>query len=187
MTTISCPLCHSTTQTDAALADCPSCGSALPSSSSVEAPKQSVAGSASLGISATTSSGEESASELRALGITAKATPQGVVVQVADPQGAPPAAPPAGPAVVPVSTPIAPVSTPVAPVSTGTKVLSGVEIALDDIAAVAKLIAANFAGTPVAAVFQLLGPAAGIGAAVLAQHLKQQGFDLSALQPADIL
>jgi len=183
MTTISCPLCHSTTQTDAALADCPSCGSALPSSSSVEAPKQSVAGSASLGISATTSSGEESASELRALGITAKATPQGVVVQVPDPQGAPPA----GPAVVPVSTPIAPVSTPVAPVSTGTKVLSGVEIALDDIAAVAKLIAANFAGTPVAAVFQLLGPAAGIGAAVLAQHLKQQGFDLSALQPADIL
>jgi hypothetical protein len=65
--------------------------------------------------------------------------------------------------------------------------LSGVEIALDDIAAIAKLIAANFAGTPVAAVFQLLGPAAGIGAAVLAQHLKQQGFDLSALQPADIL
>jgi len=180
MTTISCPLCHSTTQTDAALADCPSCGSALPGSASVEAPKQSIAGSASLGISATASSGEESASELRALGITAKATPQGVVVQVPDPQGAPPAAPPAGPAVVPVSTPVA-------PVSTGTKVLAGVEIALDDIAAVAKLIAANFAGTPVAAVFQLLGPAAGIGAAVLAQHLKQQGFDLSALQPADIL
>ncbi len=55
--------------------------------------------------------------------------------------------------------------------------------ALDDVNEIATIITKSFAGTPVAMIFQLLGPAAGIGAAVLHQHLQHVGFDLSQLKP----
>lgn len=71
--------------------------------------------------------------------------------------------------------------------STGEKVATGILIGLEDVNAVAKVISQNFAGTPVASIFALLGPAAGIGAAVLAQHLAHRGFDLSTLKDAEIL
>ncbi|MHB8613963.1 MAG: hypothetical protein ACYDAL_16300 [Candidatus Dormibacteraceae bacterium] len=63
------------------------------------------------------------------------------------------------------------------------KILTGIEIGLEDVNAVAALVAKEFAGTPVAAIFQLLGPAAGIGSAVLHQYLTNTGFDLSKLKP----
>lgn len=73
---------------------------------------------------------------------------------------------------------------PAAPVeSMATKVEKGLAIGLDDVDAVAGLIAKSFAGTPIATIFALLGPAAGIGAAVLHQHLLNVGFDLSQLKP----
>lgn len=71
--------------------------------------------------------------------------------------------------------------------STAQKIEGGLAIALDDVSIVAKIIGDNFAGTPVAAIFKLLGPAAGIGAAVLHQHLANRGFDLSTLKYAEIL
>jgi hypothetical protein len=77
---------------------------------------------------------------------------------------------------------------PAAPaVSTGEKVATGIEIGLTDVSAVAKIVSEDFAGTPVAAIAKLLGPLAGLGAAVLAQHLAHRGFDLSTLKDAEIL
>lgn len=71
--------------------------------------------------------------------------------------------------------------------STGEKVATGIEIGLTDVSAIAKVVSANFAGTPVAAIAAMLGPLAGLGAAVLAQHLAHRGFDLSTLKDAEIL
>jgi hypothetical protein len=71
--------------------------------------------------------------------------------------------------------------------TTGHKILAGLDIALVDAGVVAKFIGDNFAGTPVAGIFKLLGPLAGIGAAVLHRHLTSVGFDLSTLQDAEIL
>jgi hypothetical protein len=84
------------------------------------------------------------------------------------------------------SAPAAAPAAPAAPAeSTAVKVEKNVEIALEDVDAVAALITKSFAGTPIAAIFGMLGPAAGIGAAVLHQHLLHKGFDLSQLQPID--
>ncbi len=91
----------------------------------------------------------------------------------------------------PAPTPAAPaaeVAAPAAPAeSTGEKVATGIEIGLTDVSAIAKVVSGNFAGTPVAAIATLLGPLAGLGAAVLAQHLAHRGFDLSTLKDAEIL
>jgi hypothetical protein len=79
-------------------------------------------------------------------------------------------------------------ATPAAPTeSTGEKIATGIEIGLVDVNAVAKVISQNFAGTPIATIAALLGPLAGLGAAVLAQHLAHKGFDLSTLKDAEIL
>lgn len=97
-------------------------------------------------------------------------------------------APASAPAIVaPAATSGTDGAAPVAPESTGAKIATGIEIGLADVNAVAGLISKEFAGTPVAAIFSLLGPIAGIGAAVLAQHLSNRGFDLSQLKPAEIL
>lgn len=77
---------------------------------------------------------------------------------------------------------------PLAPVeSIAHKILAGLAMGLDDVNVVSKFIGDNFAGTPVATIFKLLGPAAGIGAAVLHRHLTNTGFDLSSLKDAEIL
>lgn len=167
MATIQCSSCGATTQTDSALTNCPSCQAAIAPGDFAAAPVQSVAGDAK----------PESAADLAALGVeTANTQKHANVVEVPAPA---PAA--AAPAPAPADPP------PAAPVSAGTKIAEGIEIGLADTAAVAKLIGDNFAGTPIAAIFKLLGPAAGIGAAVLAQHLENRGFDLAKLQPVEIL
>lgn len=72
---------------------------------------------------------------------------------------------------------------PIAPkVPLATAIEQNAAIALDDVNEIATIITKSFAGTPVATIFALLGPAAGIGAAVLHQHLQFQGFDLSKLK-----
>jgi hypothetical protein len=84
------------------------------------------------------------------------------------------------------SAPAAAPAAPAAPAeSTAVKIESNIELALEDVNAVAGLIGKSFSGTPIAAIFAMLGPAAGIGAAVLHQHLLNQGFDLSRLKPID--
>ncbi|HLZ12554.1 MAG TPA: hypothetical protein VKP58_08200 [Candidatus Acidoferrum sp.] len=161
MATVTCQKCGATTQTDNPLQNCPSCNTPLVESGStvIAAPKQSVAGNST---------------ELAPAVEEVKAAP---AEAPALPQTSAPA---------PIEMP-SPAPSPTPGESMGRKIAEGVEIGLSDVAAVSKLIGDNFSGTPIAAIFKLLGPAAGIGAAVLAQHLTNQGFDLSSLKPAEIL
>ena len=100
-----------------------------------------------------------------------------------DPAPASDSAAPADPAPAPADP-----AAPAAPAeSTGEKVATGIEIGLTDVSAIAKVVSGNFAGTPVAAIAALLGPIAGLGAAVLAQHLTHRGFDLSTLKDAPVI
>ncbi len=162
MATVTCVKCGATTQTDNPLANCPSCNTPLIESGSAIAgnTSQSVAGNS------------PAPAPAPAAAIDATATAKGIEVVVPAPAPAPAPAPTPAPA---------------PQESTGVKIATGIEIGLEDVSAVAKLIGDNFAGTPIAAIFKLLGPAAGIGAAVLAQHLSNRGFDLTSLKPAEIL
>ena len=155
---LSCPECKATSSSDAEIKNCPACG-APAATSNASNPAQVAGGNA-------------------AEGVDSKVTPidAGKTVSQAESSAAP----------TEVSAANSPA--PAAPVESKTdKVLGDVAIGLDDVNAVASLIAKEFAGTPVAGIFALLGPAAGIGAAVLHAHLTNKGFDLSQLKPIDTL
>lgn len=182
MQSFTCTNCNSTTQTDAVLKDCPACKMPLAESKTevAEATNQSVAGNtppvtdtSAAAVAARDAANLQAEADLKARAAAAAKAQEAPVLTVADVQPTPA---PAAPAPVP-----APVE------STGNKIVEGLAIGLADLSAVAKLIGDNFAGTPIAAIFKLLGPAAGIGAAVLAQHLQHKGFDLSTLKDADVL
>jgi hypothetical protein len=172
MATVTCPACKATIQAEAIPANCPACSAALGGSATSVAPNQSVAGTAKIA---------EIAPAPSSAGPAAPSSPAAPPVTPVSPPANVAAAPPA-----PVA-PAAPASAPPPAESTAEKVLTGIDIGLTDISAIAKVIATYFPGTPVEAIFKLLGPAAGIGAAVLAQHLSYKGFDLSTLKDAEIL
>jgi hypothetical protein len=165
MQNLTCSTCGASTQTDGDIKACPACQT--PVTVTHTAPVQSVAGNVTA-IDAAIATAEKDLAVRSAAAAAAESAP---VVEVPNPTASASASQPA-PAPAP---------------SVADKVETGMAIALDDVNAVAKLIAANFAGTPIEAIFKLLGPAAGIGAAVLHQHLQHASFDLSALKPAEIL
>ncbi|HLZ52075.1 MAG TPA: hypothetical protein VKP61_15115 [Candidatus Acidoferrum sp.] len=167
MQTLSCTNCGATSSSDSPIKVCPACNKPAESNSSEPA---SVAGG-------NAADGADSVAKTDAAIASAEKTLEQQVETQAAASGSPVV-------VVPPATSAATVSSTPAPAeSTAQKIETGLAIGLDDVNAVAKLVATSFAGTPVAAIFALLGPAAGIGAAVLHQHLTNAGFDLSKLQP----
>jgi hypothetical protein len=160
MQVLTCSKCGATSQSDLGIAACPSCGE---KGDAVAASVQSVAGDS----------------------VPAAVPAAALTVEMLKPETLPAATPIAAGPAAPAADPSAPAAQP--GLSTVQKIESGVEIGLDETAAIAKIIGDNFAGTPVAAIFKLLGPLAGIGAAVLHQHLTNRGFDLSTLKDAEIL
>jgi hypothetical protein len=173
MTSLNCPKCGAASQSDSQIKNCPSCGAAAETQ---EAPKQSVAG-----VFSESDSSAAAVTHRETLSAEAAGSPAPAVAAPDPTAAAPAATTPTVPTPAPAAAQTAPAE------STSEKVLTGVAIGLEDVSAVAKLIGDSFAGTPIAAIFKLLGPAAGIGAAVLAQHLQSRGFDLSTLKDAEIL
>jgi hypothetical protein len=169
-----------------------SSGSSSGSASSSSAPSS---GSAPSSSNESDQTPEQTAAYLRSRGINATIGARGLEIKVPSKAeaeaGEKPAAAnlsvPSAPAAV--SDPQKKSDAPAAPAapqkSLIDKIASGVELGLEDVQKVAALISKCYAGTPVAAIFALLGPAAGLGAAVLHAHLGNVGFDLSNLQTID--